>query len=101
MRFVKYLTLKVRFNFIFDKLNHETMKYLFTLALFSISLLTFSQNQDAVLGKWKTIDDETGKEKSIVELYKSSDGKLYGKVHTVLNPVNAKTTKKANRFKEW
>ena len=86
MRFVKYLTLKVRFNFIFDKLNHETMKYLFTLALFSISLLTFSQNQDAVLGKWKTIDDETGKEKSIVELYKSSDGKLYGKVHTVLNP---------------
>jgi uncharacterized protein (DUF2147 family) len=30
-------------------------------------------------GKWITIDDETGKKKSIVELYKV-DGKLYGKI---------------------
>ena len=30
-------------------------------------------------GKWITIDDETGKKKSIVELYKA-DGKLYGKI---------------------
>lgn len=62
------------------------MKYLLSIAFFSISLFTFSQNQDAVLGKWKTIDDETGKEKSIVELYKSEDGKLYGKIVKLLNP---------------
>ncbi len=32
-----------------------------------------------VVGKWKTIDDETQKAKSIVELYEKN-GKLYGKV---------------------
>lgn len=32
-----------------------------------------------VTGSWKTIDDETGKAKSIVKLYKK-DGKLYGKI---------------------
>ena len=31
------------------------------------------------VGQWKTIDDETGKAKSIVEIYEK-DGKLYGKV---------------------
>ncbi|MEL7532151.1 MAG: DUF2147 domain-containing protein [Bacteroidota bacterium] len=31
------------------------------------------------IGKWKTIDDETNKPKSIVEIYEK-DGKLYGKV---------------------
>ena len=29
--------------------------------------------------KWKTIDDKTGKEKSIVEIYEN-DGKIYGKI---------------------
>lgn len=32
-----------------------------------------------ITGKWKTIDDESGKAKSIVQLYKKN-GKLYGKV---------------------
>ena len=38
-----------------------------------------------ILGKWKTIDDETGKEKSIVEVYES-DGKIYGKIVELINP---------------
>lgn len=33
----------------------------------------------SVVGKWKTIDDNTGKTRSIVEIY-IKDGKLYGKV---------------------
>jgi uncharacterized protein (DUF2147 family) len=37
---------------------------------------TFSQS---VIGKWKTIDDETGEAKSIVEIYENG-GKVYGKV---------------------
>ena len=45
------------------------------IVLFSMSSL-FSQS---VTGKWKTIDDETGKAKSIVEL-SIKDGKLYGKI---------------------
>lgn len=37
----------------------------------------------SVTGKWKTIDDETGKAKSIVELTEKN-GKLYGKVVEIL-----------------
>ena len=36
-----------------------------------------------VLGKWKTIDDETGTTKSIVEIYEKN-GKVYGKVRQLL-----------------
>lgn len=34
---------------------------------------------DDVIGKWNTIDDETGRKKSVVEIYKKGD-KLYGKI---------------------
>lgn len=37
----------------------------------------------AVVGKWKTIDDETKKEKSILEIYEQ-DGKLYGRILQLL-----------------
>ncbi|MTG98384.1 MULTISPECIES: DUF2147 domain-containing protein [Myroides] len=42
-------------------------------------------NAQGIVGKWKTIDDSTGKEKSIVEIYEK-DGKYYGKVAKLLNP---------------
>jgi len=35
-------------------------------------------------GKWRTIDDETNKPKSIVEIFKKSDGKYYGKISQLL-----------------
>ena len=38
-----------------------------------------------VVGKWKTIDDETGEEKSIVEIYQNN-GKVYGRIIELLNP---------------
>jgi uncharacterized protein (DUF2147 family) len=50
-------------------------QFIFIIALFA-SLNSFSQT---CVGKWITIDDETNKKKSIVELYKV-DGKLYGKI---------------------
>lgn len=37
----------------------------------------------ALVGKWKTIDDETGKERSIVEVYEV-EGKFYGKIIELL-----------------
>lgn len=43
----------------------------------------------SVIGKWKTIDDETGKEKSIVEIYEKN-GKLYGKLVELLEEKNKK-----------
>ena len=56
------------------------------LALVITSSLAFSQNANDVIGKWKTIDDETGEAKSIVELYKVGN-KLQGKVIQILNPA--------------
>jgi len=50
-------------------------QFIFIYVLFA-SLNSFAQS---CVGKWITIDDETNKKKSIVELYKV-DGKLYGKI---------------------
>ena len=48
--------------------------------LLSLLFLAFTQmNAQTVIGKWKTIDDKTGKSKSIVEIYESN-GKVFGKV---------------------
>ncbi|MCK9481676.1 MAG: DUF2147 domain-containing protein [Bacteroidia bacterium] len=52
--------------------------------LFAILSILFSVNSPTIEGKWKTIDDETGKAKSIVEIYKKSDGKYYGKIVELL-----------------
>jgi len=51
--------------------------------IFIVALLAFSnvQAQD-IVGRWKTIDDETGKEKSIVNIY-MQDGKYFGKIDTL------------------
>ena len=40
--------------------------------------------QSSPIGRWKTIDDETGKVKSIVEIVQASNGTLSGKVVEVL-----------------
>ncbi|MBV8328563.1 DUF2147 domain-containing protein [Chryseobacterium sp.] len=55
-------------------------KLLLTFALSLFGVLTFAQ----IEGKWKTIDDETKQAKSIVEIFKKSDGKYYGKVYQLL-----------------
>lgn len=55
-------------------------KIIFAFATLLATTLSYAQ----IEGKWKTIDDETGKEKSIVEIYKKSDGKYYGKIVQLL-----------------
>lgn len=53
--------------------------------LFAVLFLFFvnqAVSQD-VLGQWKTFDEDTGEEKSVVEIY-TSDGKIYGKVDKLL-----------------
>jgi uncharacterized protein (DUF2147 family) len=37
------------------------------------------------VGRWQTVDDVTGKPKSIVSIWEDS-GKLYGKIEQILNP---------------
>lgn len=55
-------------------------KLLLTFVLSLFGVLSFAQ----IEGKWKTIDDETKQAKSIVEIFKKSDGKYYGKVSQLL-----------------
>ncbi|WP_417444843.1 DUF2147 domain-containing protein [Joostella sp.] len=54
------------------------------LAISFLFLAGMSAYSQSVLGLWKTIDDETGKEKSVVEVYEEN-GKVYGKVIEILN----------------
>lgn len=42
-------------------------KIIFSLVAIFFSVLSYAQ----IEGKWKTIDDETGKPKSIVEIFKN------------------------------
>ncbi len=49
--------------------------------LLGLSRFSFAQ-QDPLIGKWKTIDDETHEPKSIVEIY-MKDGKFYGRVDSL------------------
>jgi uncharacterized protein (DUF2147 family) len=56
-------------------------RILVIITLFFVTIF-YGQNQ-TVIGKWKTIDDETGKAKSIVQIYEKS-GKIYGKVIEIL-----------------
>ena len=47
-----------------------------------LPLAAFAQNTP--VGKWRTIDDKTGKPKSIVEIYETTNGTLAAKVLEVL-----------------
>ncbi|WP_404812180.1 DUF2147 domain-containing protein [Capnocytophaga canimorsus] len=53
------------------------------LLTFLLAAFTFTTQAQSVLGKWKTIDDETGKEKSIVQIYEEK-GIVYGKIVSLL-----------------
>jgi uncharacterized protein (DUF2147 family) len=54
----------------------------------SITFLLFilSMNAQTITGKWKTIDDETKKEKSVVEIFKKGD-KYFGKIISIVDPT--------------
>lgn len=53
-----------------------------------VVLLLISQSivSQTVFGKWKTVDDETGEEKSIVEIYEEN-GKVFGKIIEIFDPT--------------
>ncbi|MEN9445126.1 MAG: hypothetical protein RIS47_2017 [Bacteroidota bacterium] len=51
--------------------------------LIILMVLSLSVSAQSIVGKWKTIDDETGKPKSVVEIYEKG-GKYYGKIVELL-----------------
>ena len=56
------------------------MRYLLPLMFL---VWTFPSNAQTVLGKWKSIDDQTGQERSIVELTEK-EGKVYGRIIEII-----------------
>jgi uncharacterized protein (DUF2147 family) len=50
-------------------------------------LIAIFANAQTVLGKWKTIDDETGEPKSIIEIYERG-GKVYGRITKLFRKPN-------------
>lgn len=62
------------------------MKHLLTLVFLFCSFSMFSQIGN-IVGSWKTIDDKTGEAKSVVRIYKATDGKYYGVIEKLFkNP---------------
>jgi uncharacterized protein (DUF2147 family) len=51
---------------------------------FTLLLLSGMTMAQSPIGKWKTVDDETGKVRSIVEIYEQ-EGKLFGKILELRN----------------
>ena len=56
------------------------MKLILPIVVFFIFQVSFSQT---IFGKWKTVDDETGMENGIVEIYEKA-GKVYGRITEIL-----------------
>lgn len=55
------------------------------LIMFLIVSSSFAESK-GILAKWKTIDDETGKPKSIVEIYRDGDV-IHGRILDLINPT--------------
>lgn len=63
-------------------LRSRVIRWQLLLVLFLLPMAVLAQTSP--VGKWKTMDDKTGKPKSIVEIYQATDGSLSGKVLQVL-----------------
>jgi uncharacterized protein (DUF2147 family) len=57
---------------------NKSFKFLYFVLCVTASS-AFANNNNAVIGQWQTIDDVTGKRKSIINIY-DQDGKIYGKI---------------------
>lgn len=68
------------------------MKVLITTAFLACSLMLFTtanaqSKADKIVGYYLTFDDETGAEKSQVQIVKNSNGKYYGKIVWLKEPL--------------
>ena len=54
------------------------------LALSLGASMSMAAQANQMLGNWKTVDDKTGEHRSIVNIYRGSDGLYYGKIAKML-----------------
>ncbi len=55
---------------------------LFAVALFSV--LPMAAQVSQIVGDWVTVDDKTQEQRSVVHIYKATDGLYYGKITKLL-----------------
>ncbi len=67
------------------------MKKYITILFVAFFAIAAHSQQRSVFGKWRTIDDESGEAKSVVEIYKKN-GKVYGKIAEIINPADRDKT---------
>ena len=58
--------------------------HLVSLLALPLVMVALSATAQSPIGRWKTIDDETGRVKSIVEITQGANGQLSGRVAQVL-----------------
>jgi len=59
------------------------MRKIGIIALLLVAMSAGAQ-VNKILGDWKTVDDKTGEKRSVVTIYKGSDGLYYGKISKML-----------------
>jgi len=59
------------------------MRTALLLALVAIPLV--AHTQQSPLGRWKTVDDVTGKPRGVVEIYRAADGRYAGRVVEIID----------------
>ena len=71
-------------------MRNKLLATLLALPLLGVSLAAAAA--DPVVGRWKTIDDETGKAKSIVEITQAPSGTVSGHIVELFNPSKPNPT---------
>ena len=61
-------------------------KTLFAIALGLAAVPMMASAQQSAVGKWRTIDGDTGQAKSVVEITQASNGRLSGRILELINP---------------
>lgn len=64
---------------------HKLAYLLLALGLMLPGLSQAQSEPDRIIGMWQTTDDETGEAKSVVRIYKDSNGKYHGRIERLLN----------------
>ncbi len=65
-------------------------RFLKNLAFIFLFCFVFGANAQSILGKWKTIDDRSGKAKSIIKIYEK-DGKVFGDIVHIFHKMERDT----------
>lgn len=56
----------------------------FLMAAMLLSALPMLAQVNQIVGDWQTVDDKTGEVRSVVHIYKATDGFYYGKITQML-----------------